>query len=350
MTSIRPIERISIIVPMLDEESRVEGLVADIARQTFVGVLELLVADGGSSDDSVARLHAAAKANGLPLTLIENRHRLIPHALNACIRRARGDLVLRMDCRARYPHDYLERCVAALEETGAWNVGGLTVPVGETPAQRAVACAMDSPFGGIGWTRHRGSDRRIEVDTVYCGAFPREAFAAVGLFDESLPRNEDEDFNFRLRQAGGRVVLDPRIRVFYAPRASAARLFSQYVGYGRGKTDLIVKHPRAVTLRGMAPVAFVTSVAALAAVAMQSRAARRLLVAELALYAGSAVGFGARAVAERGESVGLLPRVVAVFPVLHVAYGVGMLHGFACQGKASRPLGVPSQYRRGRSD
>src|SRR6266545_1295892 len=126
------IEYASIIVPMLDEETRVGGLVADIAAQKFAGELELLVADGGSRDRSLERLRAAASRHDLPLTLVENRDRLIPHGLNACIRRARGDLIVRMDCRAHYPHDYLERCIAAAEETGAWNVGGLTVPVGRS--------------------------------------------------------------------------------------------------------------------------------------------------------------------------------------------------------------------------
>jgi GT2 family glycosyltransferase len=314
---------------MLNEETRVEGIIADIAAQKFAGELELLVADGGSSDDSVGRLRAAAARNRVPLTLVENRQRLIPHALNACIRRARGDLVIRMDCRARYPADYLERCIAAVEATGAWNVGGLTIPVGQSRGERAVACAVDNPFGGIGWTRHASSRGHVEVDTVYGGAFRREAFESVGLFDESLPRNEDEDFNMRLRQAGGRVILDPRISVLYTPRDSAVELFTQYLGYGRGKVDLIWKHGRMVSLRSMAPLAFVASVATLGAASMRSRPARRLLNAELTAYGGCALAFGVRALVRRRESMLLLPNVVAVFPVLHVGYGAGMLDGFA---------------------
>jgi len=328
-TGARWIERVSIIVPMLNEETRVEGLLADIAAQRFAGELELLVADGGSSDHSVERLRAAASRNRLALTLIENRHRFIPHALNACIRRARGDLVVRMDCRARYPHDYLQRCIAAAEETGAWNVGGLTVPVGQSRVERTVACVADNPFGGIGWTRRATARGRVEVDTVYCGAFRREVFERVGFFDESLPRNEDEDFNFRLRQAGGSVILDPRIKVFYTPRDSAAGLFTQYYGYGRGKVDLIRKHRQTVSLRSMVPLAFVGSVATLAAASIRSRPARRLLAAEGAVYAGCSLGFGHRAIVRRGESLHLLPSVAAIFPVLHVAYGVGMLRGLA---------------------
>jgi succinoglycan biosynthesis protein ExoA len=256
------IEHVSIIVPMLDEEARVDGLVADIAAQKFVGELELLVADGGSRDRSVERLREAARRHGLELTLVENRDRLIPHGLNACVRRARGDLIVRMDCRGHYSHDYIQRCIAAAEETGAWNVGGLTVPVGRSRMGRAAACATDSPFGGIGWTRHAAGGRD-EVDTVYGGAYRRDAFEQVGLFDGSLPRNDDEDFNFRLRRAGGRVILDPQIKIFYSSRDSAAELFSQYSGYGRGKVDLMMKHKRPMSLRSLIPLTFVGSLAAL---------------------------------------------------------------------------------------
>ena len=322
------IECVSIIVPMLDEETRVDGLVADIAAQKFAGELELLVADGGSRDRSVERLRAAASRHSLALTLIENRDRLIPHGLNACIRRARGDLIVRMDCRAHYPHDYLRRCIAAAEETGAWNVGGLTVPVGRSRMGRAAACATDSPFGGIGWTRHAAGGRD-EVDTVYGGAFRRHAFEQVGLFDGSLPRNEDEDFNFRLRRAGGRVILDTQIKIFYSPRDSAAELFSQYAGYGRGKVDLMMKHRQPMSLRSLLPLTFVSSLAALTLISIRSRRARPLLTAEVSVYSVCAFGFGLRAIARRKEPLRLLPTVAAVFPVLHLGYGVGMLRGLA---------------------
>jgi succinoglycan biosynthesis protein ExoA len=330
---------------MLDEEARVDGLVADIAAQKFVGELELLVADGGSRDRSVERLREAARRHGLELTLVENRDRLIPHGLNACVRRARGDLIVRMDCRGHYSHDYIQRCIAAAEETGAWNVGGLTVPVGRSRMGRAAACATDSPFGGIGWTRHAAGGRD-EVDTVYGGAYRRDAFEQVGLFDGSLPRNEDEDFNFRLRRAGGRVILDPQIKIFYSSRDSAAELFSQYSGYGRGKVDLMMKHKRPMSLRSLIPLTFVGSLAALTLASIRSRPARALLTTEVTAYGACALGFGLRAIARRREPLRLLPTVAAVFPILHLGYGLGMLREVAALAAG---VASPSSALRARS-
>ncbi|MGH3042075.1 MAG: glycosyltransferase family 2 protein [Gaiellaceae bacterium] len=336
------IRLVSVVAPMWNEASHVENLVADLAAQDFEGEVELLVADGGSTDGSVERLKAAAERQGVEVLLLDNPRRWVSFGLNACVRAARGDLIVRVDCHSRYPSDYLRRCAAAAQETGAENVGGVFVARGRTPMERAVACAMDSPFGGIGWIRHN-STARVEVDTVPYGAFRPEAFRRVGLFDESLVRNQDDEFNLRLRRAGGKIVLDPSIRVFYTPRGTFARVFRQYYEYGLWKPAVMQKHGRVVSARSLAPGAFVTSLAVLAPLAPRLRPAAWLLGVELTTYAAGAVAFGAGSVRKRREPWRLLPRVVAVFPSLHVAYGLGTLAGLA------RLVGARSGRSRGRA-
>jgi succinoglycan biosynthesis protein ExoA len=323
------IERVSIIVPLLDEADHVELLARDIATQDFRGALEVLVADGGSRDGSVERLRNAAERLGLDLTLLRNPDGRVSSGLNACIGRARGDLIVRLDCHSRYPSDYISLCVAAISETGAWNVGGIVIPGGRTATERAVACAMDSPFGGIGWTRYGGGSERVEVDTVTFGAFRPEAFRRAGLFDESLVRSQDDEFNLRLRRAGGRIVLDPSIRVRYIPRGSFKALARQYWQYGFWKIAVMQKHRRVVSGRSLAPPALVLSLVLLLPGAVFSRQLRRVLALEALGYGAAALAFGAAGVARRRERWRLLPRVIAAFPVLHLGYGVGMAAGAA---------------------
>jgi succinoglycan biosynthesis protein ExoA len=327
------IRQVSVIAPMWNEADHVDELVADLAAQDFDGEVELLVADGRSTDDSVARLEQAAARLDLPVTILDNPHRWVSHALNACIEAAGGDLIVRIDCHSRYPSDYVSRCVAAAEETGAENVGGVFVPRGRTPTERAVAVAMDSPFGGIHWTRH-GSDERAEVDTVPYGAFRPEAFERAGLFDASLVRNQDDEFNLRLRLAGGRIVLDPSIRIFYTPRGSYRRVFRQYYEYGFWKPVVMRKHGRVVSARSLVPGVFVGSLVALGALALWFRPAALLLAAEVGLYAAAALVFGIAALRRSGEPWSLLPRVLAALPTFHVAYGLGTIAGWA---RALRP-------------
>jgi glycosyltransferase involved in cell wall biosynthesis len=321
---------------MYNEAEHIEALVEDIAAQIVDADVELVVADGASTDLSVELLRAAAARHGVALRVLDNPQRWVSPGLNRCIDEADGDLIVRVDCHSRYPPDYLQRCADASEETGAENVGGIVIAAGRTPAERAVACAMDSPFGGTVWSRY-DSGPRVEVDTVPYGAFTPDAFRLAGLFDETLVRNQDDEFNLRLRLAGGRVVLDPAIRSYYTPRGSFRRLFRQYFGYGRWKPPVMRKHGRPTSARSLAPGIFVGSLLALAALSPLLPNAGRLLSFQAFAYAVGALAFGVRSVRRRGEPWSLLPRVVATFPTFHLAHGLGMLFGLI----ASRPSRTP---------
>jgi succinoglycan biosynthesis protein ExoA len=327
--STTPIRKISVVAPVRNEGDNIDHFVADLAAQDFMGELEVLVADGNSTDGSAQRIERAARAAGLNLRVLDNPAGWVSHGLNACIREARGDLIVRLDCHSRYPSDYLRRCAELSEQTGAWNVGGRLVPMGVTATERAVACAMDSPFGGIGWTRAQSNGGGpVATDTVTFGAFRPEAFARAGLFDETLVRNQDDEFNLRLRRAGGRIVLDPEITVMYRPRGSIRRVWRQYYEYGLWKVPVMLKHRRVLTLRSMAPLAFVIGTVVLVAATLRFPAARRLLALQWGLYGSAAVAFAVRSLKERDEPLGLLPRVLAAFPAFHLGHGSGQVVGW----------------------
>src|SRR5947209_1353228 len=131
-TNYDPIERISVVVPMRNEARHIQGVVASLRAQDFEGEVEVLVADGGSTDGSADLLRAEAERAGIALTVIDNTRRFVAPGLNECIRQATGDLIVRIDCHSRYPPDYLRSCARAAEETGAWNVGGIFRAVGTT--------------------------------------------------------------------------------------------------------------------------------------------------------------------------------------------------------------------------
>lgn len=313
---------ISIIAPMFDEIEHVDGFVEDIAAQDYSGEIEILVADGRSTDGCRERLLDLARHHSLDLTVLDNPQRIVAPGLNACIRRARGELIVRLDLHSRYPTDYVRRCVEVADATGAWNVGGIYEPRGRTRLERAVACALTSPFGGVNWTR--ASATRSEADTVYLGAFRPEAFEKAGLYDESLVRNQDDELNLRIRRAGGRIVLDPLIRSVYTPRGSFRAVWRQYWEYGYWKVIVMRKHRQLPGARALTPAAFVGLVGTLAALAVVVSSARWLLVVVLGAYLGAATVSAIVATKQRAEPTGLVIRVIPAFACFHLGYGVGM--------------------------
>lgn len=342
-----PVRRIAVIIPMLNEADHVRHLIDDLAAQDFDGQVSIFAADGGSADGSPGKLRQAAADAGLDLTLLENPRRRAAPGLNVSLERALDidpDLIIRLDCHSRYPSDYFRRCAEVSQETGAWNVGGLFKPIGESLTERAIACALESPFGGHNWMPNR--DRRAEVDTVFCGAFRPVVFERAGRYDEEVGTAEVEELNIRIRKAGGRVVYDPSIWLTYAPRNSVRKLFVQYYRYGLNKVAVTVKHRQVVSGRSLVPLVFAGSLALLGGASLRLPTARRLLAAELSVYGACALAFGVAAVRARQESWSLLPRVVGVFPIFHLAHGLGGGHGWLRAARGVRPAsGRPSARR-----
>lgn len=339
------VRSVSVVVPLRNEAAHVDDLVADIARQDFAGPIEVLVADGESTDGSAERLHAAARRHRVDLRVLPNPGLTVPHGLNRCLDVAGGDLVVRLDAHSRYPADYVRRCVAASEETGADNVGGTYVAEGRTRYERAVACALGSPFGGVNWTRDVRRGERVAADTVYCGAFRRDVFERFGRFDERFVRSQDDELNLRIRAAGGTIVLDPTISSRYRPRGSWRSVFRQYHEYGLWKVAVMRKHRRATGLRSLAPAAFVASLLVLGAASVASRRARAAMLAEVAVYGSASLVSSAAATRRCAEPRPSLPAVASAFAAFHLGYGSGMLRGIV---NAARDAG--SRVRaRGRS-
>jgi GT2 family glycosyltransferase len=186
---------------------------------------------------------------------IDNPRRVVSPGLNAAIRAARGAIVIRMDAHTSYAPDYCRRCVAELERTGADNVGGPARTRTQGTRARAFAAAYHSPFS----TGARFHDENYEgwIDTVPYGCWRKETLERLGLFDETLVRNQDDELNLRLIRAGGKIWQSPDIVSWYSPRATLTALFLQYFQYGFWKAAVVRKHRLPGSWRHLVPVAFV---------------------------------------------------------------------------------------------
>lgn len=318
--------RVTIAMPSYNEERYIEACIASVQAQDYpAAAIEILVADGQSTDrtrEILARLAAVDPR----IVVIDNPARLQAAGLGEIVKRATGDVIVRMDVHAEYAPDYVRRCVDTLEHTGADNVGGAQRARARTPFQRALCAALLSPLG-VGGAKYRSSDAEGYVDTVFLGAFRRRVFESIGLWDPGAITNEDAELNQRILDAGGQIYLSRDIVVHYYPRDSLRALATQYFRYGRGRARTLLKlgtgnHSLTATLRPMLPFAMVTGAAALVLLPPLWPLAP-LAAAGYALATGAEAIRVARSVDE--------PRAVltiwSIFPVLHASHGAGFAAG-----------------------
>lgn len=336
---------VSVVIPMRNEAAGIGTLLDGVLAQDYpADRLEVLVVDGASTDDSAAVVRGYA-ARDPRVRLLSNPRRIVPTALNIAIRAARGDIICRIDGHTRVAPDYVRIGVETLRRTGADNVGGRMDAVGGGWFGDAVADATGSRFG-VGAYFHFGTSER-EVDTVYLGMWPRAVFERIGLFDEELVRNQDDELNYRLRKAGGRIILNPAMRSWYQNRQDVAHLVSQYYQYGQWKVRVLQKHPKQMSWRHFVPPGFVAGMAALALATPWLPTAALLARLGAGVYLAVVLVAAAQASWRRGPLA--VPATALALICLHLSWGTGFLHGlilFADRWRRPEP-GPPRLEDRG---
>ena len=307
---------VSVILPVLNEEPHLEESVSAILSQDYLGVFEVILALGPSRDrtDEIARALAAGDSR---VKLVANPTGKTAAGLNLAIATSNSPIIVRVDGHAKIPNNYLSLAVEILRKTGAVNVGGVMAAEGVTNFEIAVARAMRSPLG-VGASRFHTGGEAGEVDTVYLGAFRREAINAVGGFDERYTRAQDWELNYRLRKNGGKIYFDPRLQVTYRPRPNLRKLAKQYFQYGRWRRVVSRSHSGTINLRYLAPP--FTLIATLISLFLG------LLINPIFYLPAAIYGFFLLiSSALIAKSVREFILLLAIIPTMHFAWGAGFI-------------------------
>ena len=318
--------QVSVIVPCRNENAHIAAFCAGVLGQALPEgwSLQVLIADGTSDDGTREQLQQLC-ARDPRLELLDNPRRIVSTALNRAIEAACGEVIVRMDVHTAYAPDYVAECLRALHDSGATCVGGAWQPTGSKWPQRAIAKAFASRFGS-GGAASRRADYSGPVDTVYLGAWRREALVGLGGFDEDLVRNQDDELNLRIVRSGGTVWQSAAIRSWYTPRGSFGALFRQFYQYGYWKVPVIRKHRLPASPRQLVPFAFVLVLAGLALLAPWVRAAGLGLAAMLSIYAGAALVIAAALASPLRDPRDTLS-IAWSFVCMHFGYGLGFGRG-----------------------
>ena len=317
---------LSVICPIYNEEKHIEACIQSVVAQDYPkDDLEVLFVDGMSGDRTRVIVENSCREYPF-IRILDNPQHIVPTGLNIGIRAAKGDIILRLDAHAKYPTDYFSLLIKRLQETDADNVGGVcrTLPAQDTPVCRAIAHAMSSPFG-MGNSHFRiGTDKEMWVDTVPFGCFHRELFDKIGLFDEELVRNQDDEFNGRIIQNGGKILLLPQVVTDYFARDSMRKTGKMFYQYGLFKPMVNKKLGRPATLRQFFPPLFFAGLIAGAVLSLLFPIIRWIYIAVLILYLLSGIYFG---LIQKGRWPDIL-WMPLVFATIHLSYGCGYWVGF----------------------
>lgn len=237
---------------MLNEEEHIERVISGFLGSEYPNLVEILIADGGSTDNTRTIVEKLNKKDSR-IKLIDNPEKYQSFGLNKMIGLAEGEVFLRADGHCFYAEDYLEKCVEVLLETGAKNVGGAQRYKASNYVQAGISLAVKS-FLGNGGAKYMDESYKGFGDTVFLGCFWTRDLLEIGGFNTENITNQDSELNLRLiEEFGESVFVSPEIRSWYFPRDTFAKLFKQYVRYGRGRFLTRVLHPQSSPIRGMTP-------------------------------------------------------------------------------------------------
>ncbi|MBN1304045.1 MAG: glycosyltransferase family 2 protein [Anaerolineales bacterium] len=315
---------VSIVMPVYNESAYIDrSLKAILAQDYPASLLEVIVADGGSKDNTKDII--AGFVQGMPaVRMIDNPDRYMPMGFNRALKYARGEVIIMLGGHVEIASDYVSTCVRLLYETSAVCVGGSIENVAVDRVSKSIAAAMGSVFGVGNSAFRTRPNATIETDTAVFGAYHSSVFSSLGGLDEEMIRNQDDEFNYRLRKKGGRILFTPEIRSSYYNRTNFVSLWNQYFQYGYYKVRVFQKHPFQMSVRQFVPPVFVVGLLA-SSVSLFFPAFWYFSLLLPAFYLLSTLVVSTGIAARKGFDIFLYLPIA--FAILHISYGCGFLLG-----------------------
>ena len=307
--------KLSVIIPTLNEVNFIHQLIESI-QEIDDTEKEIFIVDAGSNDGTREAVRELSGKH-LNLKLVENPAKYVSHGFNKAFQQASGQYIALVGAHAIYPKNYFKECIKVIEDGSCEASGGFLIQKGKTKKGEAIATAMSSKFG-VGDTDFRTSPVRSYVESVAFAVYDKAIFQKVGLFDESLTRNQDDEFHYRLNHAGHRILMLPELEIIYFVRESFKKLFTQYYNYGLYKPLVFKKVRSGMRVRHLIPSLFVIYLLSLPLAFFSI-----LWLLPLLIYSIFTLYFGWKGI-NSWKSKLWTP---AVFPLLHISYGWGFLNG-----------------------
>lgn len=333
MQETTPCQTVAVGLIAYNERAHLPSMLSDILRQTYPHQwMDVILVDGGSQDGTRALMEAFVAAHGREFRrawVLDNPKKIQPAGWNAVLSRFDADVLVRLDAHGGIAPDFVEKTMACLNDGEAVCGGSMeSITDNPTPWGQTLLKAETSLFGGSVGAFKRQSSGRRPVSTVSFPAYRKEVVERVGRFNETLQRTEDNEYSYRVRQAGYSICLDSAIRCRYVIRGSLKSLLLQKVRNGLWIGRTLFCCPRCLSWYHLVPGLFVGAAAVTGVLALLG--IRWPCQALWGAYGGVNLLMWLRSKIERPTDL-CLP---LLFLALHVSYGLGTLWGIICGAAA----------------
>jgi len=311
---------LSAIVPTFNEEKYIFSVISDFLANAPTPS-EIFIVDAESTDKT-AQIVKEFSQNYSNVHFVVNRKRTVSFAFNTAFSLTSGKYICLLGAHAKYDKDYFSIGCKYLEDNEADVVGGFLVQEGQTDFGIAVAFAMANKIG-VGNTKFRTERKKTYVDSVSFALYKREIFEKVGLLDENIIRNQDDELHYRLNRYGYRLLMVPEISATYQVRNTMRDLWRQYFDYGYYKPYVIIKNPNGMKISHLVPMLFVFYLLILPLLLSIYTSRSLFILAPLFMYFCLIVGVS---LTRPIQPIFFFNRILA-FVVLHTSYGLGFIGG-----------------------
>ncbi len=320
--------KVSIVIPCRNEEKYIGKCLDSIIEQDYpIDNLEVFIVDGMSQDGTKRIIKNYIQEYSF-IKLLNNPDKITPAAMNIGIRKASGNFILILGAHSVIDKKFIKKNYESLKNNCVDCVGGIgiTVPINNSLISKSISIVISHPFGVGNAYFRTGIKKPKYVDTVPCACYRREVFDKIGLFDEDLVRNQDDEFNLRLIKKGGKILLVPNIISYYYARDSIYKLWKMYFQYGYFKPLVAKKVGGILTWRQIIPSSFIGSLILALLLSFFSKIFFWLFLFILGLY--TTVNFSISLIVSiKKKDLRLLPFLMAAFITLHFSYGFGYIKG-----------------------
>ncbi len=317
---------ISVVIPCRNEVAYIEKTIESLLQQKNIpGEIEIIVVDGNSTDGTKEILEKILEVDHR-LKIISNPNKITPAAMNLGIKEAKGNFIAIMGAHSEYDQNYLSECLNLFKKDPLIAcTGGPIFSEGTTNFGKAAAIAMSHPIG-VGNAKHRFPNYEGYAEGAGFPVFKKEVFEKIGMYDENLIRNQDDEFNLRLTKSGYKVYLSPKVKCKYYVRENPAKLFNQYFNYGYWRIATLKKHKMTVSFRQIVPALFflvIVFLIVLSPFLPLNPFITSLILPAIYLFIISIFTF--KIIIEKGINVGI--RFPIAVLILHFSYAMGFLKG-----------------------